>query len=75
MVVPFNLRLICLRLGVELEMENKKIIDDGICICLAKLNILIELVRPVMRHAGRDHVTIIDTVTRVASESYRKIRI
>ena len=39
-VVPFNFRLICLKLSVELEMENKKIIDDEICICLAKLNIL-----------------------------------
>ena len=42
---------------------------------LPKLNILIELVKRVMKHAGRDHVTITDTVTRVANESYRKIRI
>ena len=45
MVVPFNFRQICLKLGVELEMENKKKIDDRLCVCLAKLNILIELVR------------------------------
>ena len=49
MVVPFNFRLICLKLDVELEMENKKIIDDRLCVCLAQLNILIELVR---REAG-----------------------
>lgn len=39
MVVPFNFRLICLKLGVELDKENKKIIDDRLCVCLAILNI------------------------------------
>lgn len=60
-----------MKVDVELEMENKKIIDDGLCTCLAILNILIKLVTRVMKHAklGRDHVTIADTVTRVANES------
>ena len=66
MVVPFNFRLICLKLGVELEMENKKIIDDRLCVCLAKLNILVELEDA---NPDRDHVTFTATVTRVANES------